>query len=398
MINAKRFGVTIALALLMPVITVSAGMEPGTFKLGGKGYFFYSHSLSDGGAGQNNAFDFSRLYFGAKFQISEKFVAQYMTDMAHENGGEFETFAKYALLDWKMDALSQWDGHLVLGLQSTYNWKIPEAAWGYRSIRWSPMESFGKYFGSARGDYEDMLESWADNLYNRETTADSVTALGVESQLVNFRAASTNKMASSADLGVALKLKPTDAHYVMLMIRNGGGYKKAETNMYKNYQVRAGFYLLEEKALHLSAMVELEPFEGVDNDGAAKTRLNLQRDLMVSYEKKGRFLVAVNINSKVFPGVIDDIVAGCYSGFGNVSLIENKLKALGRLDLYQTGFNDAQVRAGMPTMSTNAKLLIVGLDYMPDKNVHIIPNVQILTLEGDGDDVKELSIHAEFKF
>lgn len=216
--------------------------------------------------------------------------------------------------------------------------------------------------------------------------------------MVNFRAASTNKMASSADLGVALKLEPTDAHYVMLMIRNGGGYKKAETDMYKNYQVRVGFYLLEEKALHLSAMVELEPFEGVDNDGAAKTRLNLQRDLMVSYEKKGRFLVAVNINSKVFPGVIDDIVAGCYSGFGNVSLIEDKLKVLGRLDMYQTGFNDAQMQLGTPTIKSNANLIIIGLDFMPDKNVHIIPNVQILSLEGDGDDVKNFFIHAEFKF
>lgn len=398
MVNVKRFCLMVALASLAPELTVSAAMEPGTFKLGGKGYFFYENSFSDGGAGQSNAFDFSRLYFGAKFQISEKFVAQYMTDMAHDDGGVFETFAKYALLDWKIDALSKWDGHLVMGLQSTYNWKIPEAAWGYRSIRWSPMESLGKYFGNARGDYDNMLGSWAGNLYDQETPADSVTALEVESQRANFQAASANKMASSADLGVALKIKPTDAHYVMLMVRNGGGYKKAETDMYKNYQVRVGFYLLDEKALHLSAMVELEPFEGVDKDGAAKTRRNLQWDVMASYEKKGKFLVAANVNSKKFPGVIDDVTATCLSGFGNVYLVEKKLKVLGRIDVYQTGFNDAQQPAGTAKMKSNAKLIIAGLDFMLDKNVHIIPNVQILTLEGDGDDVKNFFIHAEFKF
>jgi hypothetical protein len=197
---------------------------------------------------------------------------------------------------------------------------------------------------------------------------------------------------------VALKLKPTDAHYVMLMIRNGGGYKKAESDMYKNYQVRVGFYLLDKKALHLSAMAELEPFEGFDKDGSAKTRQNLQWDVMASYEQKRKFLVAANVNSKKFPGVIDDIIATCLSGFGNVYLVENKLKALGRLDVYRTGFNDAQIQAGLPTISSNAKLFIVGLDFMPDKNVHIIPNVQILSLEGDGDDIKNFFIHAEFRF
>ncbi|MDH4035137.1 MAG: hypothetical protein OEV80_15205, partial [candidate division Zixibacteria bacterium] len=317
MVNVKRFALVLGLACLVPVITVSAGMEPGEFKLGGKGYFFYNHSMSDGGAGQDNEFDVSRLYFGAKFQISEKFMAQYMTDIAHEGGGEFESFAKYALLDWKMDALSQWNGHLVLGLQSTYNWKIPEAAWGYRSIRYSPMESFGKYFSSARGDYEDMLEAWADSLYDEDTSADDAKADEVMSQMNNFHDVSTSKMASSADLGVALKLKPTDRHYVYLMIRNGGGYKKAETDMYKNYQARVGFYLLENKELHFSAMAELEPIEGHDKDGAVKRRQNLQWDLMAAYEQKGKFLIAGNVNAKKFPGVIDDITATCLSGFGN---------------------------------------------------------------------------------
>lgn len=398
MVDMKRFASVVALVLLAPLTTVTAGMEPGTFKLGGKGYFSYNHSFSDGGAGQDNAFEITRLYFGAKFQISSKFMAQYLTDIAHENDGEFETFAKYALLDWKMDALSQWNGHLVLGLQSTYNWKIPEAAWGYRSIRWSPMESFGKYFGNALGAYDSLQSVWAEDLMERGTPADSAQASEVENRRENLHRATSNKMASSADLGVALKLEPTDAHYVMLMIRNGGGYKKAETDMYKNYQVRVGFYLLDEKALHISAMAEVEPFRGVEIDGVAKTRRNLQWDIMASYDHHGKFLVAANINSKTFPGVLDDVTATCYSGFGNVCLVENKLKVLARLDVYRTGLNDALTPPGESAMKSNAKLIIAGLDWMPDKNIHIIPNVQILSLEGDGGDVKDIYLHAEFRF
>ena len=84
-------------------------------------------------------------------------------------------------------------------------------------------------------------------------------------------------MASSADIGVGLTLKPTDDHYISLMIRNGTGYKSAENNGFKDYQARVGFYFME-KALHLSAFAELEPWSGIDSDGDTTSYISVQWD------------------------------------------------------------------------------------------------------------------------
>ena len=68
------------------------------------GYLHYYYDLSEGD-GKSNSFDISRLYFGGKYKLSDNFTARFLADMAHESGGEFEMFAKYAYLDWKMNAL-----------------------------------------------------------------------------------------------------------------------------------------------------------------------------------------------------------------------------------------------------------------------------------------------------
>ncbi|MEE9554941.1 MAG: hypothetical protein V3W18_11645, partial [candidate division Zixibacteria bacterium] len=129
------------IAMFLASASIIAG-EPGTLTPEGKGYFYYLHDFSSG-AGQDNEFDISRMYFGAKYQISEEFVARYLTDISHRDGG-FEVFTKYAYLDWN---LSKWNAHLAMGLQGTNNWSAPEKAWGYRAIRKAPMESFGGYWG-----------------------------------------------------------------------------------------------------------------------------------------------------------------------------------------------------------------------------------------------------------
>ncbi|MEE8417057.1 MAG: hypothetical protein V3S06_00190, partial [candidate division Zixibacteria bacterium] len=190
----------------------------------------------------------------------------------------------------------------------------------------------------------------------------------------------STKMGSSADMGIGLKWKPNGLYYANFMIRNGVGYKLTENDMYKNFQVRAGGYF-HEKAIHVSVYAEIEPWMGVDDAGESKGYNNIQFDLFGSYEKKGVFLVGVNYNSKTIPGSLDDITASCISGFGNVFIVEKKLKALARYDIYQTGFNDAERQPALEELETNTSLLIIGLDWMPAKKVHLIPNVQILSFE-----------------
>ena len=365
----KQFGVIGICTLLLLSASALAGKDPGTLTPEGKGYFYYLHDFTSG-AGQENEFDFSRMYFGAKYQISEEFMARYLTDISHQpGGGKFEVFTKYAYLDWN---LSQWNLHALMGLQGTNNWNVPEKAWGYRAIRKSPMESFGDFWGGVRGAYGQRLDDWA--------AADPSRAAELGYQHSNFDTGANTKMGSSADMGVGLKWKPNGFYYANFMVRNGVGYKKAENDMYKNFQVRAGGYFLE-KAVHVSAYAEIEPWKGLDDQGSPTSYNNIQFDLFCSYQKKDLFLAGVNYNSKTIPGSLEDITASCISGFGNVFIVEKKLKALARYDIYQTGFNDAERPTGDPELETNAGLLIIGLDWMPAKKIHIIPNVQILSFE-----------------
>ncbi len=384
--QAKLRCFVMLMILAFIVSSVFAGNEPGTVTPEGKAYYFYVHDFTSG-EGKDNEFDLSRMYIGAKYQISEEFVARYLTDITHESGGgKFEVFTKYAYLDWD---LSQWKTHLVMGLQGTNNWSTPEKAWGYRAIRKAPMESFGGYWGDIKGAYEDRLDDWA--------IADPARAAELTMQKDNFRSGASTKTGSSADMGIGAKWKPSKLCYVNFMVRNGGGYKKAEIDMYKNFQVRAGGYFLE-KALHVSAYAEIEPWSGQDEAGASKVYQNMQFDLFASYQQKGVFLIGANFNSKKIPGSLEDITATCISGFGNVFIIEKKLKGLARYDIYQSGFNDAERQPGYPELETNAGLLIVGLDYMPVKKVHIIPNVQILSFEdSDLDADNKFYLHLWFK-
>ena len=172
--------------------------EPGSYKLDGEAYFYYMHDASEGD-GQTNKFAFSRVYLGVKYFLSDDFMVRYLTDVGP---GEWRpnVFAKYAYLDWKMrDNLN-----LVIGLAETNNWNMPEKAWGYRVIRYSPMESFGDYWWDWKDSYGNALGDWAQSLQN----TDPVKAAEVDIHRYNLREGGETRMGSSADLGVGVKFKP----------------------------------------------------------------------------------------------------------------------------------------------------------------------------------------------
>jgi hypothetical protein len=373
--------------ILSIMISSAVAGEPGTLKPEGKAYFYYLHDASEYD-GQSNSFDLGRMYIGAKYFVDEDFTIRYLTDIGHESGGgKFEVFAKYAYLDWKMtDKLN-----VVMGLQGTNNWSAPEKAWGYRQIRYSTTESFGKFWGGPASDYKDYLTAWA-----ADATATPAEQAAAAQNAANFAIAKRSKMGSSADLGISLKYKPSSKTYVNVMVRNGLGYKKVEDDMYKNFQFRTGTYLMD-KAVHVSAMVEVEPWKGVDEDGAATGYMNLQWDFLVDYSKKDVFSIGVAAGSKTFAG-IEEITASSIGVFGDAFIIPGKLKALARYDMYTTGFNDVDLRDGEAAWETNGGMIIVGCDYYAHKKVHIIPNIQITTYENsDIDSDVSAFLHVYFK-
>lgn len=356
-------------------------------KVEGKGYFYYHHDASEGD-GQSNSFDFSRMYIGARYKLSDEFTVRYLTDFSHQDKtGKFEVFSKYAYVDWKIrDNLN-----ILMGLQGTHNWKQPESAWGYRSIQYSPMDSFGKYWGEWAKAYTSYLEKWV-----QDPATSAVDTLELTYRHANFSATSRYNMGASADLGVSVKYEPSDAAYVNFMALNGSGYKHAEDDMYKNFQLRSGVFLVD-KTVHISGYLGLEPWMSVDEKGSSKSYTNIQWDVMTSYTAKEKFTVVVNVNLKTFAG-IEKINALCFSVFGHGYLVPKKLKALARYDIYDSGFNDVEVKAGDDKFESNGGLVIVGFDYKAHKKISIIPNFQILSFEdSEKDPVNSVYVHLNFE-
>lgn len=354
------------------------------------GYMYYSHDLSEGD-GKSNSFEISRMYFGGKYKLSDRFTARFLSDMAHENGGEFELFAKYAYLDWKMNALP---GNLIFGLQSTFNWKSVEKDWSYRVIRKAPMESFGDFWGDMRLGYLNRLQQRSQAL--AATSPEESARLA--RQRGDFAHGSRSRMGSSADLGAALSLKPGGNFYLDLMLLNGAGYKKAEDDRYKNIQARVGNYLFGGR-LHLNGYLELEPWSAPDPNGGESGFTNVQWDLAASWSEKGRYLIGVDLNSKRFDGSWEKITATCFSVFGHANLGRPDLKALLRFDRYDSGFNESRLSGESGALKTDGSLFVAGLDFMADSRVHLIPNVQVLSFEdGSRDRWTAFYIHALVTF
>jgi len=383
-----KFKTLIFQLIIIAVITSLPGSASAVenVKVEGKGYFYYHHDASKGD-GQTNSFDFSRVYMGAKYKLSDEFTIRYLTDIGHQDKtGKLEVFAKYAYLDWKiMDNMS-----LVMGLQGTNNWKQPENAWGYRSIQYAPMEKFGKYWGGVAKDYLGYLAGWAT-----DPTISGTEAQRVMNMYKNFGEASQHKMGASADLGVAIKYKPSELSYFNFMVLNGSGYKSTEDDMFKNFQVRTGIYLLD-KAVHLSGYFEVEPYSSVDENGADESYMNTQWDALVSYTHDDNFTLGVNLNSKVFAG-IQDITATNFSVFGRVSVMSN-LNGFARYDMYNTGINDAEMKSGDASWESNGGLIVFGAEFKAHKKISIIPNFQIETFENSvKDPVNSMYVHLRFK-
>lgn len=351
------------------------------YKLDGRGYFAYRHDATDGD-GQSNEFEMARMMFGLKYFASDDLTLRYLTDIARESGnGKIDAQAQLAYVDWKVDKRL----NLLVGLQLTNNWAQTEVTWGYRSILWSPMEAFGDYWGAWNKKYITYLEAWA--------LADPTKAGLLSNQIT----ASRSKMGAAADMAVGASYKPVKSVFVNFQIRNGSGYKSAENDMFKNFQLMVGKSFMN-NAVNVSAFTELEPYRGLDENGDSKGFVNVAWDVSASYTEKDKFTVGTSVNSKTFAST-ESITGTSVSGFFHGFLKPNKLKAIARYDVYNTGFNDAVVRPGDKAFESNGNRMVLGLDYLAHKNFSIIPNLQVVSYENsDMKPVKSAYVHMAFKW
>jgi len=351
------------------------------YKIEGRGFFAYRHDATKGD-GQANEFEMARMNFGIRYFASDDLMLRYVTDIARESGtGKIDAQAQLAYVDWKMDK----HFNLLTGLLLTNNWAQTEVTWGYRSILWSPMEAFGDYWGAWNKKYTTYLEAWA--------LADPTKA----GLLSNHVASARSKMGAAADMAVGVSYKPVKSAFVNFQIRNGSGYKSAENDMFKNFQLMVGKSFMN-NAVNVSAFTELEPYRGVDENGDSKGFVNVAWDMSASYTEVNKFTVGTSVNSKTFAST-ESITGTCISGFAHGFLKPNKLKAIARYDVYSTGFNDAVVRPGDEAFQSNGTRMVIGLDYLAHKNFSIIPNLQVVNYEdSDLEAVKSAYVHMAFKW
>ncbi|MDZ7291865.1 MAG: hypothetical protein ONB44_16355 [candidate division KSB1 bacterium] len=186
----------------------------------------------------------------------------------------------------------------------------------------------------------------------------------VEKTIMDLR-----KVASSSDFGLALQGKIGKAGVLNyhLMIANGAG-TKGETD--KNKRVYLNVPIKIQKAYYL---VPYFDYEG-GNDGKDKNLLAVFAGI-----QKPNFHGGVEVfqktSNKALANNADKTETG-FSIFGAVKAAE-KVKLFGRFDVYDPNTdvdNDGNT------------FLVAGLDFAPEKNINLMPNLKIESYQAEGKD------------
>lgn len=312
--------------ILIPLIALLmlSGLYGGDGKISGKVYFDYTIDPET----NENEFALHRVYFTYGKNVNDAISVKFRTDMTqldYIKSVDFDatdadgsqtplvTYVKYAYLSWKTKA-----GKLSFGLQGLNMFPIQEANWGYRYIEKSLMDK--------------------------------------------------NKFSSSADLGISMANHLGDKLNYSLMISNGSGYKKAESDKYK--KISAQIYMGETKltsksGFNAGAVFSYEPNDA-DNTSVA-----------------GLFGAWANSTLRIgseFAVKIDDATTTLSTIYGNFAL----KKAIHL-------FARADIEAKDDETET---YVIVGASLNPVKGLKMSPNIKMDL----ADESTLLGINMEFAF
>jgi hypothetical protein len=335
-----------------------------TFKPSGKlwgysfgDYYYKAHSdaLNRGGANQytgiekgRSAFQFRRVYLGYNYDIHPKFSAELLLaaedNLASRTGAvsgdllsnnKYSFYVKLANLRWK----NIWKGtDFVIGQVSTPAFsQIVEPVWGYRSV---------------------------------------------ERTITDIR------RVSSYDLGATLqgKFDPGTGNYGYdLMVSNGTG-AKPENDRFKWFSGDV-YAKLFEKKLILQLYADYQRLNWSDSFHRA-------RNMIKGFAAYTSPMFTIGVESFLSHGLND--VIGKRSSFNDTlsqnsigasvfvrgQIVKDKLNYFARTDVFNpyTDFNEqsyTDYKGMSATYEPNSKETFVtaGLDFMPIKNVHFMPNI-----------------------
>lgn len=260
-------------------------------------------------AKDDNAFALRRFYLGYEYQFSEKISVKLMLEGNDEqllDNGIKSANLKYYYVKWK----NIFPGSdLMIGGQSTPTWcSITEKTWGYRSV---------------------------------------------EKTIMDFR-----KAGCSNDFGISLsgKLNKDQTIAYNLMIGNGTG-QKPENNIFKKLYASVNGKFFDKKLL-VELYTDLEKTSETSSKQSIKGFVGFQNSkLTIGVEPFQQITREDNM---------DDVVTFGSTFFVRGQLVENKLRAFGRFDL----FNPDDTKS-----LYDENFSLIGLDYTPHSNIHIIPNI-----------------------
>lgn len=279
------------------------------------------------------AFTFRRIYLGYDYNIAPDFTAKIVlegNDGLVTGGGDRTVIIKSMNLEWKGIVKRH---SLFIGQSGTPCFNTVEKTWGYRSVE--------KTIGDARKIFpsNDMGLKWVGQL----------------DSLGNFS--------------------------YTLMYGNGKG-TKPEDNRLKRFYLGLDALFMEKKLI-LSFNTDYEDYV-VKPAEEPKSKLGIEAFTALQlksftvgaefiYQIQKNFKINTDPNSSVKDSM--NVIPMGISLFAKGTLQKDKWYVFGRFDRYN---NDLNYRKGDNTKRPyGEQFFTFGLDYAPNKNIHLIPNIWI---------------------
>ena len=308
------------LLILFTVTLTLPAKETKAAKISGLAFgdYYYMFSNHDSEIKAMNGFWFRRIYFTYDQGLAPNMEMRFRLEMAHP--GDFKSrkaavpFVKDAYLKYTFKKMQ-----FILGISQSPTFAVVEKKWGYRAV-----------------------EKTAADLY---------------------------KLASSRETGLAVKGKigRQNPFFYHIMLGNGNA-QKGESNKYKKLMMALGS--------NLTSHLLIEGYVDYEQRSAGERRFSYQG--FIAYQQKAitaglQFMNQVRTRS----GLKNRNIA-FLSAFVRAGLADN-LVAFFRVDKLFNKLEAGPEISYLPVSDqARATLAIAGIDYALAKNVHLMPNAEVV--------------------
>lgn len=301
------------------------------FKPSGKPFMkiFSNYHSTFSGSEVANAFELNRLYLGYEYSFSENFSAKANFDIGdpgNDSKLQMTAYVKNAYVKYKEGGFS-----INFGLISTTQFKVQEKFWGYRYVEKSFQDKY--------------------------------------------------KFNSSADLGVSAAYDFTDFLSADIILANGEGYKKLESDS----ALRSGIGLTATPGNFVGRV-----YYDYSSKGTTQTSLAT----FVGYADDA-FSIGAEYNQMNNVQFKDDHKWNGLSFYGNVKLCD-KMKFFARYDNLSSNTPAGDTETW--NLSKDGELFIAGIQYAPVKGIKLAPNFSGWRSAEGGDFISTAILNLEIKF